>query len=115
MVLLESPEVSRLLQLAGGAVLVAATVGAAVPAEVSRRLASELDERGWDGDGELAALLRAEPLGPAPGQRTVSVGLEEVADLLQGDTELSYGSYGKLPFSSVQSRATALRDERVAR
>jgi hypothetical protein len=92
-VLLESTDVSALLQSAGHAVLVVAATGAAISSDVARRLAGQLDERGWDGDAELAALLRADPVGAAPGKRALSVELDEVADLLQGDPELSYGGY----------------------
>ena len=91
--LLETGDVSTLLQAAGESLLVAAAAGAATPRETARRLAGELDERGWDGDAELATLLRADPLGATPGQKTVTVALDEVADLLQGDPELSYGGY----------------------
>lgn len=82
---------SALLQAAGEALLVAAAADAAFPAALAGKLADELDGRGWDGDAELATLLRADPIGAAAGQRTVSVDLAEVAGLLQGDTELSYG------------------------
>lgn len=91
--LLDSPGVSELLQAAGGALLVAAAAGAVVPSDVAQRLVGELDERGWEGDAELAALLRSSPLGATTGMRTVSVELDEVADLLQGDVELSSGGY----------------------
>jgi hypothetical protein len=93
LLLLESADVSALLQSAGHALLVVAAAGAAIASDVARRLAGELDERGWDGDAELATLLRADPLGAAPGQRALPVELDEVADLLQGDPELSNGGY----------------------
>lgn len=93
MSLLESPEVRVMLQSAGEALLVAAASGTEVVGDVVVRLARDLEERAWPGDAELAQLLRAEPLGAAPGRRRVAVDLDEVADLLQGDTELSYGGY----------------------
>jgi hypothetical protein len=91
LLLLESSDVSMLLQAAGESLLVAAGAGAVIARDLAVRLAGQLDERGWDGDGELAALLRTDPPGPSAGQRTVAVELGEVADLLSGDTELSYG------------------------
>jgi hypothetical protein len=93
LLLLESADVSALLQSAGHALLAVAAAGAVIPSELTQTLAGELDERGWDGDAELAKLLRADPLGAAPGQRALSVELDEVADLLQGDPELSEGGY----------------------
>jgi hypothetical protein len=91
--LLESVDVSPLLQAAGAALVVAAAAGAVIPGDLTGRVADALDERGWDGDAELSSLLRADPLGAAPVQWTVTVELDEVAELLQGDPELSEGGY----------------------
>ena len=88
--LLDSHDVSAILQSAGEALLVGVAAGTAAPAAVVAKLVHGLEERGWPGDRELAQLLQS---GAPPGQRTVRVDLDEVGDLLQGDTELSYGGY----------------------
>jgi hypothetical protein len=74
------------LQLAGDGLLDAVTHEVAGAAELATRCAAALTERGWHGDEELADQLNAAAgSSVTPLLRPVSVDLEELASLMEGD------------------------------
>jgi hypothetical protein len=74
------------LQLAGDGVIAAVMQRVDGAAELARILVVGLRQRGWDGDDELADQLEAElGSGPAAMLRDLSVDLEELAGILEGD------------------------------
>lgn len=80
------------VQLAGEVMLVALRADAAGAGDLAGRLATALDERGWDGDLELATALRAATTGrDEQGLRDLAVDLDELADALEGDPEYNGG------------------------
>ncbi|WP_370129488.1 hypothetical protein [Streptacidiphilus sp. EB103A] len=84
--LLSGRQLEEVLQLAGDAVGRAAADQVAGAAELAEEFARALDQRGWEGDQELAEQLRG-VLGhvPAPLLHPLPVDLEELSDLLEGD------------------------------
>lgn len=74
------------LQLVGDGLLVALVQNMETASKLARQCALGLRERGWDGDHDLADQLDA-ALGekPAPMLRPLSVDLEELAAVLEGD------------------------------
>ena len=74
------------LQLAGDGVIAAVMQRVDGAPEVARELVVDLRQRGWDGDDELADQLEAQlGSGPAAMLRALSVDLEELAGILEGD------------------------------
>jgi hypothetical protein len=74
------------LQLAGDGVIAAVMQRVDGAAELAGKLVVGLRQRGWDGDDELADQLEAQlGSGPAPMLRALSVDLEELAGILEGD------------------------------
>src|ERR1700756_1561065 len=77
------------LQLAGDGLLAALTRGMAGAAELASECAAKLRVRSWFGDEELADQLEA-ALGqsPTPMLRPLTLDLDELAGLLEGDPSL---------------------------
>jgi hypothetical protein len=74
------------IQLIGDGLLAALGQGAAGARELAFDCVTELRERDWDGDEELAAALIARlGAGPAPMLRPLSLDLDQLADVLEGD------------------------------
>lgn len=74
------------LQVLGEAVLVVATTQQKEIVPAARRCTAELRDRGWAGDAELADQLDgAFGWGPASTLRPLAVGLDELAEVLEGD------------------------------
>lgn len=74
------------LQLVGDGVLAAVACGVGGAEVLARRCIAALEERDWEGDAELAALLASRVgAGPTPMLRPVPVDLEELAMVLEGD------------------------------
>lgn len=82
----------KVLQQVGDAVAVAVTEHTPGTAELAPRCIAELNERGWEGDEELAQQL-AVALGQhmAPRLRPLLVDLEELSWLLEGDPAFGGG------------------------
>ncbi|WP_158602998.1 UPF0158 family protein [Jiangella rhizosphaerae] len=78
-------DVRPALQLAGDAVLVALEAGATGADNVAGTVVATLRERVWDGDLELAEELVAVSDGRARLGEILTVELDDVADLLEGD------------------------------
>lgn len=84
--LLSGRQLEEVLQLAGDAVGRAAAGGVGGAAELAEAFARALDERGWEGDQELAEQLRGVlGRGPAPLLHPLPVDLEELSSLLEGN------------------------------
>lgn len=84
--LTSSPWPRDALQLVGDAILVVVASDATDAVALARRCIAALEERGWEGDAELAAALAsAGSDGPTPMLRPVPVDLEELASVLEGD------------------------------
>jgi hypothetical protein len=76
----------EVLQLIGDALLVAVTSGSSSTDDLARACVARLQERGWDGDADLAEALAARlGDGPLPLLRPVTVDLEELASVREGD------------------------------
>ncbi|MFC7490223.1 MULTISPECIES: UPF0158 family protein [unclassified Knoellia] len=81
-----SPWPKDALQLVGDAILVVVASDATDALAMARRCVAALEERGWEGDAELAAALAsAGNDGPPPMLRPVPVDLDELASVLEGD------------------------------
>ncbi len=101
------------LQLMGEAVLVAARARAAGIASSSRRCASGLRDRGWEGDRELAGQVDAVlGFGPASVLRPLRVNLEDLAGVLEGDP-LAGGGWIELQTGEVWPQAVLEYAEQV--
>ncbi|KGN40795.1 UPF0158 family protein [Knoellia aerolata] len=84
--LTSSPWPKDALQLVGDAILVVVASDANDAVALTRRCMAALEERGWEGDAELAAALAsAGNDGPMPMLRPVPVDLEDLASVLEGD------------------------------
>jgi Uncharacterised protein family (UPF0158) len=93
------------LQLAGDGVIAAVMQRVDGAAELARELVVGLRRRGWEGDDELTEQLEAElGSGPSAMLRALSVDLEELAGVLEGDP-LSVGGRIDLRTGEVWSRA----------
>ena len=80
------------LQLIGDGLLAALAGAASGAQDLARECVSELRERDWDGDAELATALTARlGAGPEPMLRPLPVDLDQLADVLEGDPELGGG------------------------
>lgn len=89
----DSPEIKGHLQAAGEALLSVTdhrTDDQDLLRRLARRLAALLNERGWSGDSELAALLLEPPPGVSA-RRRVRADLDQVADLLEGSLDMGFG------------------------
>jgi Uncharacterised protein family (UPF0158) len=74
------------LQLAGDGVVAAVVQHVPGALDVARGLSRALRQRGWDGDDHLASQLDALiGAGPVPMLRALSVDLDELASVLEGD------------------------------
>lgn len=74
------------IQLIGDGLLAALGQGVAGARALAIDCVTELRERDWDGDAELAAALTARlGAGPAPMLRFLPVDLDQLADVLEGD------------------------------
>jgi hypothetical protein len=85
-VLSQEPWPEDSLQLIGDGLLAALRDGVGGSAELARTCVNALGERSWEGDRELAeALEAAVGARPTPMLRPLSVDLEELAMILEGD------------------------------
>lgn len=74
------------LQLVGDAVLAVVASGNAEACDLARRCVAALEQRGWQGDAELAvALAAAGNVDSTPMLGSLPVDLEELASVLEGD------------------------------
>lgn len=81
-----SPWPDDALQVIGDGLRLAVAAGIPGAGDLARRCIDGLDERGWTGDDDLAAALRAEVgLGPTPLLRPLPVDLDELSSALEGD------------------------------
>lgn len=81
----EANGLERCLQLAGEVILVAVGHGAAGASDLAERVGAALRERGWDGDDDLAdAINDAVHNRGSDALVELALGLEEVAELLEG-------------------------------
>lgn len=84
--LASSPWPKDALQLVGDGILVVVASDATDAVALARRCIAALEQRGWEGDAELAAALTsAGNDGPTPMLRPVPVDLDELASVLEGD------------------------------
>lgn len=80
------PWPEQMLQVIGDGLLAALAASVAEAADPARRCAMELRDRDWDGDGELAdALAAAVGDGSTPMLRALTVDLEQLSAVLEGD------------------------------
>jgi hypothetical protein len=89
----DAPDIEMHLQAAGEALLAVhdhTTEHQDLLRRISAQVAALLNERGWSGDGQLAALL-LEPPATASTRRRVRADLDQVADLLEGSLEMGFG------------------------
>jgi hypothetical protein len=86
---LENLDVDKYLQLAGDGLLIAVAQQAADANTWAQQCATLLQDRGWDGDDELAGLLEAAVTSEATlPLRLLPVDLEDISDVLEsGDFE----------------------------
>lgn len=78
------------LQLIGDGLSAALTQSVEGAADLAQQCLAALRERGWEGDAELAEQLASQlGAGPTPLLRRLSVDLEEISMLLEGDS--TYG------------------------
>lgn len=83
---LEAGPIDEVIQLAGDAVGSAVDQGVPGAADIASRMITALDERGWEGDRELADRLRgATGLVETGELQSVPVDLEDLSMLLEGD------------------------------
>ena len=74
------------LQLIGDGFLAALAQNSGGASELAAQCVTELRERDWEGDEDLAAALTASlGAGPAPLLRSLPVDLDELVDVLEGD------------------------------
>jgi hypothetical protein len=89
----DPPDIEMHLQAAGEALLAVhdhTTEHQDLLRRISAQVAALLNERGWSGDGQLAALL-LEPPATASTRRRVRADLDQVADLLEGSLDMGFG------------------------
>jgi hypothetical protein len=80
------------LQLIGDGLLAALSQGVTGARDLALDCVTELRERDWDGDEELAtALIARLGAGPAPMLRPLPVDLDQLADVLEGDPAFGGG------------------------
>jgi hypothetical protein len=85
-ILAERPWPEHALQLIGDGLMLALDADAAGVRAVTQECVSQLRDRDWEGDQELAESLESRlGTGPAPLLRPLTVDLEELSSVLEGD------------------------------
>jgi hypothetical protein len=89
--LVEDPSLRPHLQEAGESLLAITQRGVTDCLDAAKLLATQLTERCWVGDEELANLLLSEAASTVSDRRQIRADLDGVAELLEGPLEMGYG------------------------